>query len=425
MPRHPSNLSRRRFLQVGGAGMLGIGLADLLQAESLAPAHAPRAKNIIYVWLNGGPATIDMWDPKPDAPSEFRGEFKSIPTAIPGVHFSEHLPRTAAILDRSTLVRSLRHNIPDHGPGSQYVMTGNKPSAALEYPSVGALASHLLTSSAGMPAYFTIGNVPNAGAGYLGSSFAPFAVSPPNRDERFNLEGAVLPEQMTASQLSTRHALRDRLTSGFAERHKEVDVLPTLSKFQAQAYDILASNRIGQAFDLSGEPMAIAELYGASPVGRHLLAARRLIEGGARVVSVAIDGWDTHVGNFTTLRQMLPPLDQALAGLVIDLDQRGLLDETLVVWGGEFGRTPLVTRTAGRDHWSRAIATLLAGGGLKGGCVHGATDPHGEEVTDGACTPDDLAATLLSQLGFPPDYKVTTTAGRPVELFERGRVIDF
>src|SRR5690606_20592384 len=167
--------------------------------------------------------------------------------------------------------------------------------------------------------------------------------------------------------------------------------ISTLSKFQSQAYDILASNRIGRAFDLTGEPTAITELYGASAVGRQLLASRRLIEAGARVVTVAIDGWDTHIGNFTTLRQMLPPLDQALAALVIDLDQRGLLEETIVVCGGEFGRTPAVNRTAGRDHWSRAIATLMAGGGLKAGAVHGATDARGEEVTEGAISPDDLA----------------------------------
>jgi hypothetical protein len=420
--------SRRRFLQVGASGLLGIGLADLVRAASTPPAHAPRARGMILIWLGGGPATIDMWDPKPDAAAEIRGEFASIPTVLPGIHFGEHLPRTAEILDRALLVRSLRHNVPDHNPGTQYVMTGNKPSAALEHPSLGSLAAHLLPAAAGMPPYFTIGSAANTGAGFLGAAYDPFRVASTTADVTADLNGVVLPPNMTRERLDARRRFRDIASAEFLARHAEADLVPTLSKFQLAAYDILASNRIGRAFDLTGEPETIRKRYGlrefGGELGRNTLVARRLIEAGARFVTVGTDGWDTHVGNFAALRRLLPELDQALAALVVDLDQRGMLDETLVVCGGEFGRTPVVNANAGRDHWSRAMTFLLAGGGLKRGHVHGATDPRGEDPTDGACTPDDLGATLLSLLGFPAAHPVHTTAGRPVELFKHGTPIE-
>ncbi|HEY4312838.1 MAG TPA: DUF1501 domain-containing protein [Pirellulales bacterium] len=423
-----SRCSRRTLLQIGWSGLLGVGSADLLRAESTPERMSARATGLIMIWLGGGPATIDMWDPKPDVAREVRGEFDTIETALPGVRFSQHLARTAEIINRGVLMRSLHHNIPDHTPGAQYVMTGNKPSAALTYPSIGSLAAKLLPTSAGMPPYFTIGEAANTGAGFLGAAYDPFRFSAAKamrtKDQPANdLNGVVLPASMSPAQLDERRRMQELFNARFVERHRETDLVPTFSRFQLDSHDILASNRIGSAFDLTGESEATLALYGQGEVGRSMLVARRLIEAGARFVTVGTSGWDTHVDNFSTLRRLLPPLDKALAALVTDLDQRGLSDKTLLLCGGEFGRTPVVNNTAGRDHWSRVMTWFASGGGLKRGYVHGSSDARGNDPADAPCSPDDLAATALQLLGFPADSRVTTTAGRPVKLFESGRAI--
>jgi uncharacterized protein DUF1501 len=415
--------SRRTFLHVGSSGLLSLGLTDLLRAETSMPLSRPRAKSMILVWLGGGPATIDMWDPKPEAPAEIRGEFTSIPTSISGIRFSEQMPRTAKILNRCMLVRSLHHNIPDHVPGTQYVMTGNKPNAALEFPSVGSVAARLLPGINGMPPYFTIGDVGNSGAGFLGAEFNPFRVASTPNQPTYDLEGVRLPPQMNRTRLDKRSGLREAFDAHFRRLRDDADIMPTLSKFQQDALDILASDRIGKAFDVSAETEAIREMYGNGEVGRNALVARRLIEAGARFVTLGTSGWDTHTGNFAALRRLLPPLDQALAALITDLEQRGMLNDTLVVCGGEFGRTPQVNAAGGRDHWSRAMTVLMSGGGLKSGYVHGSSDSQGFDATDGDCSPDDIAATLLTLLGFPANYQVHTTTGRPVELFKYGKTM--
>jgi hypothetical protein len=364
-----------------------------------------------------------MWDPKPNAPETIRGEFRTISTSLPGIPFGEHMVRTARMVDRCVLVRSLHHNVPDHLPGAQYVMTGNKPSAKLDHPSLGSLTAHLLTASRGMPPYFAIGNVPNSGAGFLGAAFNPFRVADSRQQDAVNLDGVTLPDGFSQELLSSRRDLLRAFDRKFRDEHTSTDVESTLSRFQLEAFDILTSDRIAQAFDLTAESDAVHDHYGRSEVGRQALTARRLIEAGARFVTIGVPGWDTHAGNFAALRALLPPLDHALAALVMDLDQRGMLDETLVICAGEFGRTPLINGAAGRDHWSRAISALLAGGGLPSGYVHGATDEHGFDPFDDPCTPDDLAATVLYLLGFPNDHQVLASSGRPVKLVEFGEPI--
>jgi hypothetical protein len=417
---HLAGWSRRRFLQVGSCSALGIGLSDVLCAESQHALKAPRATGVILIWLGGGPSTIDMWDPKPDAPEHIRGEFRSIPTSVPGIHFSEHMPQTARILDRCVLIRSLHHNIPDHVPGAQYMITGNKPQASLEHPSLGSLAARLLRGSRGMPPYFTMGEAPNSGAGFLGAAFNPFKIATTEPQMAVNLDGVTLPEGMSLQALESRRRILNVFDRQFQQTHAGADIEPTLSKFQQEAHDILTSNRIANSFDLSAEPESVQQLYGMSDVGRNALIARRLIESGARFVTLGTSGWDTHVGNFTALRGLLPPLDQALAALVVDLEQRGMLEKTLVVCGGEFGRTPYVNGAAGRDHWARALSFFMSGGGLKRGYVHGSTDARGFDPSDAPCAPDDLAATILTLLGIPGDYRIQTMTGRPIDLVERG-----
>ncbi|KAA5539453.1 DUF1501 domain-containing protein [Roseiconus nitratireducens] len=416
-------IARRQFVTVGAAGTIGLGLADLLQAEAEQDRADSPAKSIIFVWLAGGPATLDMWDPKPQASEEIRGEFESIATAVPGVHFGELMSQTAKIADRCTLVRSLHHNIPDHVPGSQYVMTGNPPNPALEYPSIGSLSASLLPASAGMPAYFCLGDAASSGGGFLGAAHDPFRVAIPSQPAPLSLDGLSRPESLTEARLHHRRQLRDVFEASFVDSRRQIDVVPTLTEFQQQAFEILSSNRIGQAFDLSTETDAVRERYGRSEAGRSTLTARRLIEAGARFVTVGIGGWDTHSDHFPIMRRQLPPLDQALHALIQDLAERGMLEETLVVCGGEFGRTPKINAGAGRDHWSRAMTYLLAGGGLSPGAVLGETDPRGFAPIRDACSPDDLSATILSQLGFSPSHQVQTTAGRPIEMFINGTVL--
>jgi hypothetical protein len=421
---------RRDFLQLGTAGLLGLSLADLLRLEARgAPARAARhkASGVILVWLAGGPATIDMWDLKPEAPEGVRGEFRPIATRAPGVHISEHLPQLAKVMDQCTLVRSVHHNLPEHGIGTAYLMTGNRPSPTLEYPSLGSLAARVLPAPPGLPSYVTFraaraGGVAD-GAGYLGAAYNPFAVEGnPDRDQ-LRVPGVSLPDSFSAEDLANRTRLRQTFDARF-KALDQAEVPASLDQFHQRALDILRSDKTRKAFDLTQEPPALRDRYGRNPFGQSALAARRLIEAGVRFVTLGSGGWDTHGNNFGSLRgQLLPQLDQTLAALVADLEGRGLLDHTLVYCAGEFGRTPKVNAAAGRDHWARAMAVLLAGGGLRRGYVHGSTDAQGMAPASEPCSPDDVSATLFQVLGIAPQYEVKTTSGRPIALFREGKVL--
>jgi uncharacterized protein (DUF1501 family) len=421
-----SQLHRRAFLRVGTAGLAGVGLAEMLRAEARAADRPATAKGVILVWLGGGPATIDMWDLKPDAPEEIRGEFKAIPTKAAGVRVSEHLPRLAGLMDRCALVRSLQHTITAHGPGAEYIATGHPPSAALRYPALGALAAKLLPAANGIPPNIALdgaGGFPGA-AGFLGSAYNPFAVSTGAGRGPARVEGVALPDGFTPSQLADRDALRGAFDARFRSLD-ESDLPAGLDRFQQQAVDILRSDRVRQAFDVSKETDAARESYGRGGFAHSALTARRLIEAGVRFVTVGLTGWDTHAGNFRTLRQqLLPQLDRALAALVGDLHERGLLRSTLVYCGGEFGRTPRVNGSAGRDHWARSMAVFLAGGGVKGGTVYGSTDANGYAPDADPCSPADVSATLFHLLGIAPTTEVRTSSGRPLPVFRDGKILD-
>lgn len=418
-------LSRRSFLRVGSAGLAGLTLPAALRAEADAPRSA-KAKAVILVWLNGGPATIDMWDLKPDAPEEIRGEFKPIATKADGVRICEHLPKTAAVMDRAVLVRSLAHSITAHDQGAVYLATGHPPTPATQYPSLGALASRLLPAAGGLPGYVAFDNGAGfpGGPGYLGPAFGPFAVEGAGRGGGPRVDGVALPAGFTAGQLADRDALRADLDGKFKSLD-EADLPAGLDRFQQQAVDILRSDRVRKAFDVGSETAEVREKYGAGGFGANALAARRLVEAGARFVTVGLGGWDTHAGNFRTLsQQLLPQLDRVLAALVTDLSDRGLLDSTVVYCAGEFGRTPRVNGGAGRDHWARSMAVFLAGGGVKGGTVYGETDPRGEGPAADGCSPADVSATLFHLLGFAPGHEVRTATGRPMALFRDGKVLE-
>jgi hypothetical protein len=414
---------RRDFLRIGAAGLLGLALPDALRNAGAASGRASAA-GVIQIWLSGGPATIDIWDPKPQAPEEIRGEFGPIATAVPGVIVGEHMPRLAQMMDRCVLVRSLSHTISAHGPGTVYMATGNRPSAALDYPALGCLAARVLPSRAGVPPYVTFAalrdGAPGLGAGYLGPAFGAFEVEgQPGRGE-LQAHGVALPPEFSLRDLDDRDALRDRFDRGLRALDAS-GLMASLEGFHRQALEVLRSDRVRSALDLTRENAATRDDYGRNPLGQAALVARRLIEAGARFVTIGSGGWDTHSGNFRTLRaRLLPPLDRALWALIRDLEARGLLAETIVVCAGEFGRTPRVNAAAGRDHWPQSMTVLLAGGGFPGGAVYGATDARGTAPSRNACSPDDLAATIFQRLGIAPRDEVRSLSGRPIPVFREG-----
>ncbi|MER3416181.1 MAG: DUF1501 domain-containing protein [Gemmataceae bacterium] len=420
---------RRDFLKIGSAGLLGLTLPDLLRLEARAGAKKTRrATNVIMVWLAGGPATIDMWDLKPEAPEGIRGEFKEIATRAPGIRICEHLPHMAAVMPQCTLVRSLYHNISAHELGTLYMTTGNKPSPAVQYPSLGSLAAKLLPSERGVPSYVSFGVLRGGaagGAGYLGAGYNPFEVEGQAGRGTLRVRGISLPTNFTQSELENRYRLMERFDQAFKALDQSDSLAAGLDRFQQEALDILRSDRTRKAFDIGQEPTAVRQRYGEDPFGASALAARRLIEAGVRFVTLSLGGWDTHSNNFTTLKQrLLPQLDRTLSALIEDLHQRGLLATTVVYCAGEFGRTPRVNRNAGRDHWGRALSVLLAGGGFKPGIVYGSTDKQGMTPQTDPCTPDDVSATIFHLLGVDPYHELMTSAGRPLPLFREGKVLE-
>jgi hypothetical protein len=434
--------ARRDFLKIGAAGLFGLTLPQLLKLESQARAQAPagqatrrQAQSVIMLWLSGGPATIDMWDLKPGAPEGIRGEFRPIATRADGVAISEHLPRMAQVMDRCTIVRSLAHTIPAHGPATVFMTTGNRPTPALHYPSLGSLVNKLVPAQRGVPPFISFSEMRNgtAGlAGYLGTAYNPFIVEGVgagggrnNTAGNLRVRGVTLPTGFTLEQLENRDRLLQQFDQGLAAVDQSADLVEGLDTFHQQALDILRSNSTRNAFDLAQESPRTRARYGPGPFGLGALAGRRLIEAGVRFVTVSLGGWDTHGQNFNALRtRLLPQVDQTLSALVEDLDSRGLLDSTIVYCAGEFGRTPRINRNAGRDHWSRSMAVVLAGGGFKRGYAYGTTDSQGMAPSTEPCTPDDVSSTIFHCLGLDPHQELQTPTGRPVQLFREGRVVN-
>jgi len=433
-------LGRRELLRLGAAGLCGLGLPQLLELEARAGAagpgakRQPRARSVILVWLNGGPSTIDMWDMKPDAPDDMRGEFRPVDTQAAGLRICEHLPRMAQVMDRVTVVRSLAHTIPDHNLATMFMTTGNRPTPVLQYPTLGSLVARLVPPAAGTSPFISFPNRDldrNAGvSGYLGPAYDPFdleiRVTRADPIETVvDTRGVTLPGGFTIDQLDDRDGLMRSFDQAFESADRKTEVVDGLDAFHRQALEILHSSRTREALDLGREKGSLRARYGQTLFGQGCLVARRLVEAGVRFVSVSSrSNWDTHVDNFKTLRtRMLPPLDQALASLIEDLDARGLLDSTIVYCAGEFGRTPKINPRGGRDHWARSMAVILAGGGFKRGYAHGTTDAHGVAPASEPCTPDDIAATILFQLGIDPHQELQTASGRPVQLFRDGNII--
>lgn len=430
---------RRDFLKIGAAGALGLTLPQLLQLEAQAKnrnddTKKRKATSVIMVWLGGGPATIDMWDLKPEAPEGIRGEFKQIDTKAQGVKISEHLPLMAKTMDKATIVRSLFHTIPSHGPATVFMTTGNKPTPAIQYPSIGSLAAKLLKPEPSVPSYVSFSDLRGGSAGvggYLGTAYNPFIVEgAPNAGKKgepgtLRVRGIQLPTGFTLEELENRDKLLKDFDGTFRQLDKSADLVQGLDAFHKQALEILRSDKTKKAFDLSQDSPELRTRYGANGFGQGVLAARRLVEAGVRFVTVSLGGWDTHGKNFEALsKRLLPQVDQTLSALIQDLSDRGLLDSTIVYCAGEFGRTPKINKNSGRDHWARSMAVVLAGGGFKRGYAHGTTDAQGMAPNNEPCTPDDVSASIFHLLGIDPHSELMTSGGRPIQLFREGRVVE-
>jgi hypothetical protein len=343
----------------------------------------------------------------------------------------------AQVMNHCTVVRSLAHTIPSHFPATVFMTTGNKPTPAVQYPSLGSLATRLMQATPGVPPYVTFSELRNGaagGAGYLGTAYNPFIVegagAPANPNNRNNtaanlrVRGITLPTGFTLEQLENRNRLLQDFDRSFQATDRNADLVDGLDAFHRQALEILRSDRTRNAFNLDEETPALRQRYGQNPFGQGALAARRLIEAGVRFVTISLGGWDTHNQNFQNLRtRQLPQLDQTLSALIEDLANRGTLDRTIVYCAGEFGRTPRINPRSGRDHWARSMAVVLAGGGIRQGYVHGTTDSQGMAPATEPCTPDDVAATIFHQLGISAHQELQTPTGRPMQLFRDGRVL--
>jgi len=427
-------VTRRHALRLGACGLIGgLTLPRLLelQAKAAAPGKAT-AKSCIFLFLEGGPPHQDMWDPKPEAPEEIRGPFRPISTNIPGTFVTDQLPHCSKIADKYAIIRSHTHRVNGHSTGYHYVMTGRKPNFADGdnpvpnnefYPSLGSVVSRELGQRGALPSYINLPHpMQGGGPGFYGAEYAPFVIEADPTQPDFEVKDL----QPQAQLSSSRRGIRQKLLAGIdnLERQRSRGKAEAMSTYYEKAYSLITSPEAKKAFDIHSEPDAMRDRYGRTQLGQCALLARRLVEGGARFVGVDAPGWDVHFNCFPSLQtDLIPYADRAFSALVTDLEERGLLDETLVIMMGEMGRTPRVNARAGRDHWSMAQTIIMAGGGVKPGQVIGATDEHASAVTEDAVTVQDFLHTVNKLMGINPDRTYLGPLGRPVPIVDGGKMI--
>jgi len=410
---------RRDILRIGSLGALGITLDKVLRA------NAKKDVSCILVWQSGGCGHMDTFDMKPDAPAEIRGEFRPIPTNVPGIQVCEHLPLTAQQADKFTILRSMKSRENNHERAINYLLTGYLPLSTLEFPSMGSVVSKVLGSRNGVPPYVAVPNTfPSYGGGFLGGEYNPFISGDPNVSG-YRVRDLTLPVDVDWQRVNDRAFLLKQMDSKFRSIDAKGD-MEAMDAFHQKAYDLMRSPAAKKAFEIHTESEKIRELYGRTPVGQGCLLARRLVESGVRFVTVA-KGWlnyDTHGDNFNIMKKtLLPEFDRAYAALLQDLHQRGMLDNTLVIAMGEFGRTPKVNSDAGRDHHNKAWSITISGPGIPGGRILGATDKNATEVTDLPVEPEDLLASIYSILGVDVETEFQTPIGRPSRIVNGGKPV--
>ena len=422
--RYCDKITRRDSLQIGALGLSGFTTAGALQPVFADDAAKATADSVLFVNLAGGPAHLDTLDMKPDGPSETKGEFKPIQTNLPGLLACEYLPKFAKVADQFTLLRGISHTVGDHPQGQSYISTGNRPTPALRYPSLGSVVTKEKPGDADLPPYMAIPDTEWT-AGYMGDAYAPFKTNAvPKPGQPFAVRGITLPDGLTVEKVSRREQLLSKLNRTFKEADRNSQLLEALDTFGQQAYSMSTSKRTIEAFDVSREPESIQSLFEPDDFGQSMLLSVRLIESGVKFITVTNTGWDTHTDNFAGHRKLIPPLDNAITATLSALLSKGLLERTLVIIMGEFGRTPKINQNMGRDHYPRVNWSLMAGGGVKPGQLIGATDAGGESPTeDTDIHPDDIGASILHALGIDHHKEYYTKTNRPVSLVPDGRVI--
>jgi hypothetical protein len=433
-PPRCDGVTRRNSLQLGLGALLGTSFVSSLQAlaesKHSGQGPVPKANRCILIWMDGGPTHFETFDPKPDAPLEYRGEFSDIATSVSGVAYSEHMVKLAASLNDYAMIRSIRHDQGNHGAGNHYMMTGAPPRIPVGcgafvsfHPSMGAVVAKELGRDNGLPPYFSMPSMSRSGGpSFLGAKYAPFVVGDdPNRD-KFKVRDVALPRDLTDLRFTSRTDLRAKIDK-MVRLNDEAAGDPVLAfdQYFQQGHSLVTSPEAQKAFDIEQESTETRERYGRNDFGQRCLLARRLVEAGVPFVTVYDGGWDHHSDLFGALRKRLPNWDNSVATLIQDLKERGLLETTLVVALGEFGRTPKISTLAGqskagRDHWANAMSVLMAGGGTPGGTVVGATDRKGFSAVDRVLSPENFVSTIYHKLGIDPGKIVYTPEGRPAHL---------
>jgi len=429
MASRSEKMQRRQFLTVGALGGLGLTLADYFQIREAQAAQKDyghieaKAKSVIHIFLPGGMAHQESFDPKPYSPIEYRGEMGTVKTKIDGEVFCESVPKIAQIADKITVVRSMTHGEAAHQRGTHNMFTGYRPSPALSFPSMGSVVSHEYGPRNNLPPYVCIPNQPNeyAGTGYLSSSFAPFSLGSDPASGGFKVRDLSMPSGVDEARFNRRRSALEAVNDYFVSKEQS-DTLGAMNTFYDRAYSLISSSQAREAFNIDAEPAKIRDEYGRNQAGQRMLMARRLVGAGVRFVSLTYGGWDHHSNITRAVQGQMPAFDQAFATLINDLERNGMLDETLVMVSSEFGRTPKINQNAGRDHWPKVFSVLLAGGGIKKGSIFGTSNATASEPETDAIGPADLATTVYHQMGIIADKELMAPGARPIEIVKGGKV---
>jgi hypothetical protein len=429
LTRDCQGIRRRDFLQIGSLAGLGLSLPTLLAGRRAAADAAPaKDLNCILIWTQGGTSHHDTCDPKPEAPASVRGSYQVIDTAVPGIKFTEIVPRLAKELGRFAILRSWNPKNGGHGVADQYMLSGQPINPAIVHPCYGAIVARQKGFKTKMPPFVQLGAAVDHAtfgggtAGYLGAEFNPFEIHANANASPFNVRDITPPAGVDLARIERRRSMLGVIDSLQQQLDAQPAAFDVLDEHYRAALNMITAPETKTAFDIDSEDAGLRDRYGRNPFGQSCLLARRLIESGVRFVTVSDGGWDHHADLFNGLKNKMPPIDQGIPELLTDLEQRGLLATTLVVWLTDFGRTPKINSASGRDHWASAGFILMAGGGVPGGAVLGKTDDEGGRPVDHEYFTEDVAATIYTKLGIPLDLITHTADGRPVRLNE-GRVI--
>jgi hypothetical protein len=424
-----SGSSRRDFLRVGGLSVFGLSLADAVRAEQQSLSDKKRkhrAKSVILVFLGGGLSHHDSFDPKPEVSAEIRGNYKPISTNVTGLQISEMLPMMSKSMDKVCLVRSGSHNNDHHETATNWVLSGRFGTPFGDYPAIGAVVAHETGFTSTLPPYVAVPRNPSftwelGKSAFLGGRFESFKAGDPNAKD-YKVQDVSLSEPLSAKKIERRQKLLDAV-DGLAKKVQANDQIATFDEFRQRASDMILSSEGRRAFAIDEESDRLRERFGRTTFGQSCLLARRLIESGVRFVTINYGGWDHHAKIYEGLKNKLPEFDRGFSALLEDMHARGLLEDTLVVCMGEFGRTPKINKDAGRDHWGQAASLLFTGAGVKQGTVIGATDKQGAYATKRPVSPADVAYTILDSLGIDPRKQLVTPDGRPIEILDQGELV--